>query len=251
MAPEPTRSGARPAWRLLGLSAAVLIGLGLVFFAYHLLKDYEVLEKGRLLPYAEAGTIYKVRVGGWLTFYVDPEIHPRFYPDLLDAYMLTGVAFVSLTFAVILMTAGHGAGSTSVRFFLVAFVGFSYLVADELLGIHESIGHNMQFLRRLPLVHRPDDVLILAMAVPVGLFVFYFRSLLLASRRAVVALAAGVLCFLVAAVSDLFAWPIEAASEVLASACLLAAFLLLGLHLTRGDTFPGSQDSMLNSRIRR
>lgn len=241
MSSRPPQAWWRHPWRLVSLTAAVVIGLGLILCAYYALTHYEILEKGPILPWVEGGNVYKVRVGGWLTFYFQPDIHPRHLPDLLNAYVLTGVAFVGLTFAVVLRAAGHGAGSPGVRFFFVAFVGFSYLVADELVGIHESIGHNMPFLRRLPLVHRPDDVLILAMAIPVGLFLFYFRSLLLASRRAVIAFAAGILCFLVAAVSDLFALPVEDPAEVLASACLLAGFLLLGLHLTGHGSMPNSR----------
>lgn len=242
-----SRSGARRPWRLLGLIAAVLLGLGALYFAYQFLTDYEVLEKGQLLSYT-TGKIYKVRFGGGLTLYVAPELPPWQYKDLLNAYVLTGVAFVALTFAVLLRTvSGHGAGSASLRLFLVMFVGISCLVADEVLGLHESIGHNMQFLLGLPGVHRPDDVLTVLMGIPVAAFLVYFRSTLLASRRAVIAFAAAGLGFLLAAVSDVLALPIEEGLEVVVSACLLVGVFFLGLHYLRA----GDQASMSNSRSRR
>lgn len=246
MVSPSSRSGARRPWRLVGLSAAVVIGLGLVVFAYQFLTDYEVLEKGQLFSYTTA-KIYKVRFGGWMTLYVAPELPPWHYRDLLNAYVLTGVAFVSLTFAVLLWTSGHRAGSASLRLFLVAFVGISCLVADELLGLHESLGHNMQFFLRLPLVHRPDDALMVLMAIPAGVFLVYFRSVLLASRRAVITFAAAALGFLLAAAADVLALPIEEGLEVLVSVVLLVGMFFLGLHYLRSD----AQDSMPNSRNRR
>lgn len=243
------RAWRRRPWLFAGWFVATVAVGGLGVLAVHLLADYEVLAKGPLLPHVGDGTVYEVRFGGWLTLYVDPEIHPRHYPDLLNGYLLTGVAFVCLTFAVILRSSGDRPGRTGFRFFVVAFAGFSYLVADELLGIHESIGHNMQFLLRLPLVQRPDDVLILAMAIPAGIVLVYFRSLILASRRATIAFAAAALGLVLAGISDVLALPIEKPLEILTSVCLLVAMLSLGLHLTR-DRAP-VQGSMSNSRSRR
>lgn len=246
MAPPTSRYGARRAWRLLGLVAAGVVGLGLLVLAYRFLTDYEVLEKGRLFSYTTA-KIYKVRFGGGLTLYVAPELPPWHYRDLLNAYVLTGVAFVSLTFAVLLRTSGRPVGNASVTLFLVTFVGISYLVADELLGLHESLGHNMRFFLELPGIERPDDALTVLMLIPAGAFLVYFRSTILACRRAVIAFAAAALGFVAAAVADVLALPIEEILEVLISVCLLVAVFFLGLHYLRGE----DHTSMSNSRSRR
>lgn len=210
--------------------ALLFVALAGGVLSYLLVADYEVLEKGQLLPYTE-GKIYKVRFGGWLTLYYEPELRPSW--DLLNAYLLTGAAFMALTFSAILATAGRETGSARFRFFLVAFLGMSYLVADEMLGIHETIGHNLQFLKALPLIKRPDDAVVVLFALPAALFLIAFRSVLLASRGAALLFGLGMLGFVLSAVADVLTLPIEEAAEVLATLCLAAGTMVLGLHHTR------------------
>lgn len=218
---------AKPRRLAIALLLAALAG-GVL--SYLLVADYEVLEKGQLLPYT-AGKIYKVRFGGWLTLYLEPELQPSW--DLLDAYLRTGAAFIALTFSAILATAGRETGSARFRFFVVAFLGMSYLVADEMLGIHETIGHNLQFLAALPLVKRPDDAVTVFLAVPAALVLLAFRSVLLASRKASVLWGVALLSFLASAVADVLDLPLEEAAEVFATVCLAAGMIVLGLHHTR------------------
>lgn len=227
-APQHVGGRQRGSKRLLAgiVLAAVAVGV----LAYHLVSDYEVLEKGRLLPYTE-GQIYKVRFGGWLTLYLEPELRPSL--DLLNAYLLTGVAFVALSFMVIL-AAGGDAHSPRFRFFLLAFVGTSYLVADETLGLHETIGHNLRFLAELPFIDRPDDAVVILLAVPAVLFLAVFRGVLLASRRATILFAAGLASFLASACADALSLPGEEAVEVVATTFLVGGMIALGVHHTRG-----------------
>ncbi len=219
----------RPSWRrpvvLLLLAAA---GIGAL--AYFFLADAEVLEKGRLLSYTE-GKIYKVRFGGGLVLYIEPDLKPSL--DLLNAYLLTGIAFIALSFAALLAGVAGDTSSSAFRFFALVFLGASYLVADEILGIHETVGHNLQFLRRLPLIERPDDAVILLMAIPAAAVLFFFRGVLLSSKAATALCGASLALFVLSAVADLLTLPGEEIVEVLAALCLVAAMVLLGLHHAR------------------
>ena len=209
---------------MIGLAA---VALGAAFFGYRFVSDYEVLEKGQILPYT-LGLIYKVQFGGRLTLYLEPELRPTM--DLLNAYILTGIAFISLTFGVILATVTSRMKGLKFWFFATTFMGMSYLVVDEIFGVHESIGHNLQFLAKLPLITRPDDAVILFMAVPAALFLFVFRKVILASFKAKVLFGAGFICFALSAISDILTLSIEEPLEILASLFLAAAITALGLH---------------------
>lgn len=208
---------------LLVLSAIVLAAVVLLFAMY----NYEVIDKGRLLPYT-SGFIYEIRFFDQFNMYV--ELENRIRPDMLNVYFLLGVAFIALTYTVLMQ-------SFSLRLemwmFALMFAGMSYLAADEWLGIHESIGHNMQFLKALPFVERPDDVIILFYAVPAGLYLLFFWHSIMVARVALYLMATAFVCFIVAAVADVIAIPIEEPMELLASALIVASVLVLGLHHTR------------------
>jgi hypothetical protein len=204
-----------------------------------LLSRAEVLEKGQLLPYTNA-KIYHLRLPGGLTFYVEPELKPSL--DLLNAYLLTGIAFISLSFATLLARFGEGARGAPFRFFFVSFLGASYLVADELLGIHETIGHNLRFLLGLRVAKRPDDLVIMLMALTAGGVLLAFRRVILASRGAVVLFGAGAGLILLAAIADLLSLPFEEVTEVLAALLMVAGMMTLGVRHLRpfveGDQRP-------------
>ncbi len=80
---------------ILGLIVTVLIA-----FVGLMLKNYEVLEKGQLLDYTN-GLIYKVRIFDKYTFFVELERH-RLDRDVFNSYLLSGIAFISLTYAFLL-----------------------------------------------------------------------------------------------------------------------------------------------------
>lgn len=224
--------GATRRRRLTLLLTAAFAGL-VALVAARFLGSYEVLEKGQLFDYS-AGTQYKLRLGGWLTLYVEPDINTRhWYPDLINAYLMIGIAFAALTFGLILRRSGQDSRSRGLQLLAIMFVGFTFLVADELMGIHESIGHNLQFLRRLPLVKRPDDVVMMAYAIPAGLVVYYFRATLFAYRGARNAFLLALAGIVVYGFSDLRSWPIEDPLKVLTSLCVLVGVFVLGLNLLR------------------
>jgi hypothetical protein len=103
-----------------------------------------------------------------------------------------------------------------------------FLAIDEFSGIHESLGHNMQFLANLPFIERPDDAIILSYLIPVSFFLYYFRRELMSNAGTIRAMG-GVIFFLtISTLSDIFTLPIEEVSELITSFLLVVAFLLLG-----------------------
>lgn len=189
---------------------------------------YEVLAKGQLLPYTEA-RVYRVRFFDRFDLWVEPEHRPS--ADALTAYFLTGLAFVSLAFAWLLHRLGD---RRTAPMFALMFLGGSYLAADEYLGLHESIGHNLQFLATLPGVKRPDDVVIALYTVPAALFAWAYRRPLSISRPALTLLAGGAVLFVTAALADLASAPGEELLEVGAAFVILLAVAETGLaHVLR------------------
>jgi len=131
---------ARP-WVRLGIMCVVFAVLLLAPLAgfLSLLENYEVLEKGRLLSHT-GGTVYKIRFFGAFDLFVEPD--HQLDKDTLNAFILVGVAFISLTFAFLLAWLKGSNRRDIVRFNILMFLGMSWLAADELLGIHETVGHN-------------------------------------------------------------------------------------------------------------
>jgi len=76
-------------------------------------------------------------------------------------------------------------------------------------------------------------VIILLYGIPAALFLVRFRKTLLVSRPALVLMGMAMGFFVVAATSDVFKLPVEQISELLCSACVIAAVLLLGLSHVR------------------
>lgn len=64
-----------------------------------LLEDYEVVEKGQLLSHT-GGLVYKIRIFGRYRLFVEPDHHLD--KDTLNGFILVGIAFISLTFGVVL-----------------------------------------------------------------------------------------------------------------------------------------------------
>jgi hypothetical protein len=217
-------------WCRLGVVCAVLVLAAFTGFLT-ILENYEVLEKGRLLAHS-GGLVYKVRFFGSFDLFIEPD--HQLDKDVLNAFMLVGVAFISLTFGVLYGWLKGRQRGDFFRFSILMFLGMSWLAADELLGIHETLGHNLMFLAELPFVDRPDDVIILLYSVPAFLFLARFRKTILASRPALILMGLALVFYLVGALGDLFKLPVERISELLSSACIIASVMLLGLsHMQR------------------
>ena len=223
--------------RAIPAMVALLIVLAVVAFGVACLRTGEVVDKGELLPYVKGYTIYKIRVLDRYEFFVEPDYRLR--GDAINTYILVGIAFISLTFAVVFRILPTASTGMAGRFFICMFIGTNYLAADEFLGIHETLGHNMQFLTAIvPFDCRPDVVIILLYGIPALLFLFFFRKTLLASKAAIFFFVAAVAMFGVGAVSDALKLPIEEICEIISSICIISGVLSLGVHHIRESQAP-------------
>ena len=212
--------------RVLILSGITIVVLTMAVIAYMVLNDYQVLNKGKILPYTN-GYIYEILIAGKYTIYVEPEIRLR--GDVFNAAILLGVAYISMTFGSIIYLREKPNVSQRFLFFVAMSVGMFYLAADELLGIHESIGHNMQFLMALPGVSHPDDLIIATYGIGAMVFLYYFRSILLQSRRSLKYFGLALIFFVVAAIADLATYRYEEIAEIIAGILILVGIMSFGM----------------------
>ncbi len=212
---------------------AVVIGLAIVLLAlvvlgYFALHDYQVLNKGQILPYTR-GYIYEIQVFGKYSIFVEPEVYLS--SDVFNAAIMLGVAYISLTFGTLLYRRERPRVSKELVFFATLSFAMFYLSADELFGIHESLGHNLRYLAKIPGVSRPDDFIIALYGVGALIYLFVFRGVFLSARRSFRYFGAALAMFIVAALLDLAALRFEEVIEVIASVLFLAGVLSLGYQV--------------------
>ena len=119
----------------------------------------------------------------------------------------------------------------------------AWAAADEALALHETLGHNMAFIRAVPGVDHPDDVVLavyLVMALAGG---WWARRRLRLSPAASALLLLAVAMFGMALASDFLHGleAIEERLELVAAALILAAVLLLAADNV-ADAFPQALD---------
>jgi hypothetical protein len=218
------RHGPHKRGRLIVASVAVVVTLAALVSLAPALYDVEAKGKGPpLVPYEGSGLVYKVRVLDLFSVYADEESRPS--TDKLSSVGL--VAAASMSLMTLLLLSAVRAEPRVRRFYGLATAGLVYLAADELFAFHETIGHNLRFLADLPGVERPDDVVFLAYAIPLAIFAWLFRDILLAQRRAVQLFAVGTGFFAIAAAGDLAGVGIDEPAEVVAAACLTAGLVVV------------------------
>jgi hypothetical protein len=200
------------------------VGTGILAFLAILYRNYEVLEKGQLLSYTR-GKIYKIRFFDSITLFLEPEHSLR--SDDLVCFFLLGCAFISLTYA-FLLARQPGGIKKPFWMYVTLVLGMVFLTIDEFYGVHESIGHNLQFLASLPLIKRPDDVIILLYSIPVTLFAYIFFRQLSISRKAFKTVILAMVFFALAALSDALSIPFEELFEMGSAGSLLASLIILG-----------------------
>ncbi len=182
-------------------------------------RQADVVERGALLPFFETYEVARVRLAG-VELYVDTSSGAG---DVVTA------ATLALAAAVLLAGAWAARADPSLRGTMrTAGLGAAFLAADDLLAVHETVGHNLGVLAALPVVDHPDDVVIGLYALVAAAFAWRHRALLAGAPRrawAVCAVAGG------AAVGHdllpLHASAAEEALEVVAGAALLAATALV------------------------
>ena len=210
-----------------GLAAVVALAL-LVFLAPSV---YDVQDKGRnVVPY-DSGLVYKVRVLDEFNLYAAEEARPE--ADKLSAIGL--VAAATMMFMSLLLLNAVRASPHVRRFYLFGAAGLAFLAADESFGLHETLGHNLQFLADVPGVTRPDDLIFSLYVIPAAIFAWYFRDVLLAHRNAVRFFAVGIFFVAVAAVGDLSGSGVDELAEVITAFCLLAGLVSMTVTTLRQE----------------
>jgi hypothetical protein len=175
------------------------------------------------VPY-DAGEVKEVRVLDTFTLYVDGEPKPG--PSVIGGIGLIVLGTAAFMTAAALFIAGRR--GRLIAFYLLICAGLGYAGLDELFAIHESIGHNLQFLADLPGVNRPDDVVIAAYVIPAAAFAYFFRDVLLSHRLAALVLAAGLGFFALGTAADVAgATRAEQFLELCSGLCIGAGLVLL------------------------
>lgn len=238
---DPDAGRGDPTGRVGGGKIVVAIGallLLLIVSAYVVSKNYEVVAEGSLLSYTDA-QVAKLRLFDEFTIYVAKE-RPR-PPDILNGVMLAMLAGIAL-FALALIPTGDREARRIRVFFALCWTGFAYVAADELMGIHETLGHNLQFLGAVPGVHRPDDVIFAAYVVPALLVLFIYRRMFLSSKLVLALFGTAIGFFAVAGVMDIAGIGLDELAEPLSAIFILAGFMKLALEQVRRHGHSDSAD---------
>jgi hypothetical protein len=225
-----------PLRRVLPVAAAVVLAGLLVAAA----ATREVLARGELLPYTST-TVERVRVLGGPELWIARE---SFSPlDAVNGLILaTGAGMAALAAA---LTRRRGGPRRPFDFFALLASGMAFLALDEQLGLHETIGFNLDFLADIPGPGSPEDVVFALYALPVvGLLVGY-RDILSSSRRGVVLTVLGLVLFAASAALELGGVPrVEQLIEPSASLALVAGLSLVAVrHLTLASLPPDAGDT--------
>ncbi len=184
-------------------AAALLVGVAL-------LRQGEEIARGNLLAAFDSYEVARVRVLG-AELYVDRSV------DFGDA--LTAVA-LALTAALLLRTATRLEARARGAFVTAAW-GALFLAADDLLSAHETLGHNLPALARIPVVDHADDVVLAVYAAVVAAFAWRHRTMLAgADRRPWAVAAAAAILALAHDLGPLHLRLLEEGLEVVAAAAL-------------------------------
>jgi hypothetical protein len=196
-------------------------------------SGYEVRDA--TVPY-DASDVKQVRVADSLTLYVDSESQPT--TGWIIGMALLVLATAAFMTALVLRMAGRR--GHLVAFYAVTAAGIGFAALDELYAIHETTGHNLQFLADLPGVSRPDDVLTALYILPAAAFAYHFRDVLMSVPRAALALAAALGFFAVSVVFDIIGkTTIESLLELCSGLCITACLVLLMHTHLRQNVRPG------------
>jgi hypothetical protein len=188
---------------------------------------YEVVDHGRLLSYT-TGDVYNVRVFDAFTVYVDGELVDPPLVDIVNAVAFAAAAATAITVVVLI---GSADASRLRSFFSLLAAGMLFLMADDLLTIHESLGANLRFLADVPGVAQADDAILAVYAVPVVAFLVHFRGVILASRRATFWFGSAIVLFAAAVTLDVGTdLRVEEAIEPLSSLTILVGELEVALE---------------------
>lgn len=218
----------RPQRQVAGGLLALGLG-GLVLALMVAAPHIQVVDRGHFVGYTEHDVV-RVDVFGWFTMLAAPET--RADTDLMNVVVLgvlTGVAFLAAVLT----------RSRRLRwFFGLAAVGALAACIDEGFELTETLVYNAGWISAIGIPARKVDVLD---AIPVALFVWFFRDVLISSAAALWFWAAGSVLFVVSLALEVVAvTPVEDAVEVVASSSLLLGLVALSADLLRKEEARGT-----------
>ena len=211
----------RRALDLLIATAAALLVAGVA-----VLREAPVVAEGRLLDFLPPDySIQRVRLAG-IEAYVDTSLGRS---DIAtSAVLITLAAFLAWVASTL-----RRRGDPSARPFAIAAAFSLFLVFDDMLAVHETVGHNLAFLTDLPGVDHPDDVIMGLYALAAAWFCWRHRGLAPAGSRArhawLVAAALGTAAVLLDMLPVDSTRP-EEGLEVLCALAMLAGAVLTARH---------------------
>ena len=159
------------------LEPAIATAAALVVAGVAVLREAPVVAEGRLLDFLPPDySIQRVRIAG-VEAYVDTSIGRS---DLATSAVMLALAVFLGWVAWVL----HRRGDASARPFAIAAAGALYLVFDDMLAVHETVGHNLGFLAGVPGVDHPDDAIMGLYGLVIAGFLWVHRALAPAGSHA-------------------------------------------------------------------
>ena len=153
----------------------VLLGLPVLLVAFvAAARSAEVIERGRLLAFFDTYEVARVRMLG-VELYVDTST------GLSDVVVVCALALIALVLLVGARAARHDPALR--RTLLHAGLGAAFLGADDLLAVHETVGHNLGVLAGLPGIDHPDDLIVGLYGLAACAFAWRHRDLLAGGAR--------------------------------------------------------------------
>lgn len=209
-------------WLLLGV-VLMLVGVAVLLADPHVIQR-DTVYKPTFARQVELFGSLKVTLGSETARFIDGDSVP-----VVPMLLASGFG---LAIGVLLWGVGERVRHTA-HAYVFGGLGLMVLALDELFGVHETLGHNMEFLTKLGVEH-PDDAVFLIYPVTIAIYVWKFRDVLLERKRQRTGfMIAGVLVLL-AAFSDLLIHPPEGLEDLVELAAVLVAVFTLG-DLVRRD----------------
>lgn len=206
------------------VSAVAAIAFAMLSFVVAIRLAPEV-ARGELIDWLPGYEVVRVRLLG-MEFQADAT------STRADAAVALGLGTAAVLAAVAAFRLDARMRTWESRSFGLIAAAAAFLALDEWLGVHETVGLNLSFLRELPAVSHPDDLIVGAYLVAALAFAWDRRRLLLgtpaARRLQLGALAVGV----VAVALDLSPSEIDLLEEGLEA--LTALLFLAGLVAVAG-----------------
>ena len=155
--------------------SAVVIAVGVVVvLAVATARLLLIGDPGVVPPFFDTYEVGRARLLG-AEIYVDRS------SGLGDVMVVLALSVIAATFLLGARAVPHDAALR--RTFVTAGLGSAFLAADDLLGVHETIGHNLGFFASLPGIDHPDDLIVGIYGLAVLAFGWRHRGLLAGRAR--------------------------------------------------------------------